>query len=50
MRANPAQGCAGVGDDVDRRSVSTKGTYTRGHGEIVLRCRTLVRSNGLRLL
>lgn len=37
MRANPAQGCAGVCDGVDTRGVSTKGTYTRGHGEIIRR-------------
>ena len=30
-------GMRGVGDGVDRRSVSTKGTYTRGHGELVRR-------------
>ena len=31
-----AHGCAGVCDDVDAEA-STKGTYTRGHGELVRR-------------
>ena len=36
MRAVPAQGCAVSLSDVDAEA-STKGTYTRGHGELVRR-------------
>ena len=36
MRAAPAQGCAVSLSDVDAEA-STKGTYTRGHGELVRR-------------